>query len=135
MRIAILDRAERDLIEGFHFYERQKVGLGSYFLANLYADIESLKIYAGIHNKPYKHYHRLLSRRFPFAVFYKKQGDEILFMRFSIVEKTRHGSEQDLTSCNHNPFRIAHALPACRPYIQRRLLLNHRSARRTRPAI
>jgi hypothetical protein len=52
MRIQILDRAERDLIEGFHFYESQGVGLGSYFLANLDADIESLHIYAGIHSKP-----------------------------------------------------------------------------------
>ncbi len=36
MRIQILDRAERDMIEGFHFYESQGIGLGSYFLTNLY---------------------------------------------------------------------------------------------------
>jgi len=29
MRIEILDQAERDLIEGFRFYEEQGVGLGS----------------------------------------------------------------------------------------------------------
>lgn len=51
------------------FYEEQSAGLGSYFLTNLYAEIESLRIYAGIHSKPYKDYYRLLSRRFPFAVF------------------------------------------------------------------
>ena len=70
MRIRILDLAERDLIEGFRFYEAQEAGLGSYFLTNLFADIESLRLYAGIHEKPFKAYHRLLSRRFPFAVFY-----------------------------------------------------------------
>ena len=70
MRIKILDLAERDLIEGFRFYEAQEAGLGSYFLANLYADIESLRLYAGAHEKPFKAYYRLLSRRFPFAVFY-----------------------------------------------------------------
>ena len=70
MKIKILDLAERDLIEGFRFYEAQEVGLGSYFLTNLYADIESLKLYAGVHEKIFKGYHRLLSRRFPFAVFY-----------------------------------------------------------------
>jgi len=32
MRIAILDRAELDLIEGFRFYEDQGEGLGSYLL-------------------------------------------------------------------------------------------------------
>ena len=79
MRIQILDRAERDLIEGFRFYESQGVGLGSYFLTNLYADIESLHIYAGIHSKPYKSYCRLLSRRFPFAIFYKI-GENTIFI-------------------------------------------------------
>jgi len=77
MRIAILDRAERDLIEGLHFYDKQADGLGSYFLTNLYADIESLRISAGIHNKPYKDYHRMLSKRFPFAIFYKKKGNTV----------------------------------------------------------
>lgn len=70
MNIEILDLAERDLIEGFRFYEAQEAGLGSYFLTNLYADIESLRLYAGVHEKPFKAYYRLLSRRFPFAVFY-----------------------------------------------------------------
>ena len=71
MRIEILHQARLDLIEGYYFYESQDAGLGSYFLTNLYSDIESLRLYAGIHPKPYKSYHRLLSRRFPFAVFYK----------------------------------------------------------------
>ena len=77
MRIEILDQAERDLVEGFRFYEEQGEGLGSYFLTNLYADIESLHSSAGIHRKPYKHYHRLLSRRFPFAVFYTVREDAV----------------------------------------------------------
>lgn len=70
MKLQILDQAEADLIEGFHFYEAQQAGIGEYFLTNLYADIESLRLYAGIHRQPYKNYHRLLSKRFPFAVFY-----------------------------------------------------------------
>ena len=77
MKIEILDRAEQDLVQGFHFYEAQQVGLGSYFLVNLYADIESLRLYGGRHQKAYKNYHRLLSRRFPFAVFYKIFGDSV----------------------------------------------------------
>lgn len=69
MIIKILDLAELDLIEGFRFYEAQEAGLGSYFLTNLYADIEFLKLYAGVHEQPFKAYYRLLSHRFPFAVF------------------------------------------------------------------
>ncbi|SPE51046.1 conserved hypothetical protein [Verrucomicrobia bacterium] len=75
MRVEILDQAQLDLIDGFHFYEDQETGLGSYFLTNLYADIESLRIYAGVHRKAYKHFYRVLSRRFPFAVFYTFEND------------------------------------------------------------
>ena len=70
MKVEVLDRAAADLIDGFHFYERQQEGVGGYFLASLYSDIESLKLFAGIHRKAYKDYHRLLSKRFPYAVFY-----------------------------------------------------------------
>lgn len=77
MRIEILDQATRDLVEGFRFYEEQGAGLGAYFLTNLYADIDSLYFSAGIHLKPYKDYHRLLSQRFPFAIFYTIQKDTV----------------------------------------------------------
>ena len=77
MKIEILDLAIEDLIDGFHFYEDKQTGLGAYFLTNLYADIESLHVHAGVHRKPYKHYHRLLSKRFPFAVFYTLESNTV----------------------------------------------------------
>ena len=49
MKLEILDAAEQDLINGFNFYEIQSPGLGQYFLDSIYADIESLLIYRGIH--------------------------------------------------------------------------------------
>ena len=76
MRIEILDGAEKDLLEGFEFYEGQSVGLGSYFLDSILSDIESLHIYAGIHTS-YFGYHRLLAKRFPFAIYYKIQNSTI----------------------------------------------------------
>ena len=80
MRVEVLDQAVEDLIEGFHFYEDQQAGLGSYFLNSLYADIESLQLYGGIHRQAYKTFHRMLSNRFPFAVFYTVR-DETVFVR------------------------------------------------------
>lgn len=77
MRVTILDAAERDLEGGYRFYERQSTGLGSYFLDALYSDIDSLSFFEGIHRVVFG-YHRLLSRRFPFAVYYKIFGDEVL---------------------------------------------------------
>ncbi len=70
MKVEILDEAERDMIEGFRFYEAQAGGLGDYFLDSLYADIDSLRLYAGIHPL-HSGQHRLLSKRFPFAVYYE----------------------------------------------------------------
>ena len=40
-------------------------------MENIISDIDSLKIFAGIHEKVFSEYHRLLSRRFPFAIYYK----------------------------------------------------------------
>ena len=41
--------ALQDLNEGFLFYEAQEEGLGDYFASCLRADIESLRVHAGIH--------------------------------------------------------------------------------------
>ncbi len=77
MKIKIIDRAEDDLFEGYLFYEFQKPGLGTYFLDCIYSDIESLLLYAGIHQMVHKNYRRLLSEKFPFAVYYDVLKDEI----------------------------------------------------------
>ena len=76
MRIEILDEAQRDLIDGFRFYENQAVGLGDYFLDSLFSDIDSLHLYAGIHVLQFG-YHRLLSKRFPFAIYYRVKAETI----------------------------------------------------------
>ncbi len=76
MRVRILAEAEQDLLDGFRFYERQSAGVGGYFLERLLADIESLPRFAGVHAKEYG-YFRMRLRRFPFAIFYRIENDEI----------------------------------------------------------
>ncbi len=56
MKVRILDVAERDLEEGYRFYEKQSAGLGSYFLDSLYSDIDSLRYFEGIHFKVFGYY-------------------------------------------------------------------------------
>jgi len=51
MRIVILPSAQEDLAVGFEFYEEKEDGLGAYFLESLFSDIDSLRLYAGIHRK------------------------------------------------------------------------------------
>jgi len=76
MRIKILSIAENDLEEGYRFYESQADGLGAYFLDTLYSDIDSLAYFAGMH-RVVLGYHRLLSKRFPFAVYYRVVDDVV----------------------------------------------------------
>lgn len=73
MRVEILDDAEQDIVDGAHFYEAQESGLGQYFLDSLFSDVDSLQLYAGIHPVQFG-YHRLLSKRFPYAVYYRVEG-------------------------------------------------------------
>lgn len=76
MRIELLDSAEKDLLDGFRFYERQSKGLGNYFLECLFSDIDSLNLYAGIHTIHFG-YNRMLSKKFPFAIYYKSNREII----------------------------------------------------------
>ena len=76
--IRLLDAASKDLIDGYHFYEKQENGLGGYFLDSLFSDIDSLLIHAGVHPTYFDVYYRMLSKRFPFAVYYCMRGNEVL---------------------------------------------------------
>ena len=89
MRIKILSIAEDDLEEGYRFYESQADGLGTYFLDTLYSDIDSLAYFAGMH-RVVLGYHRLLSKRFPFAVYYRVAGDEVIV--FAVLDCRRNPS-------------------------------------------
>ena len=76
MKIEILSSAMSDLMEGRRFYEKQGEGLGEYFFDSLFSDIDSLTLYAGIHPEFYGYY-RMLSKRFPYAVYYKLKEKSI----------------------------------------------------------
>jgi|SRR5437667_4569367 len=69
-KVRISDDALADLNDGHWFYEAQAPGLGDYFTSWLRADVEGLKVTAGVHPIVYRDYHRLLSRVFPYGIFY-----------------------------------------------------------------
>jgi len=80
MKLRVLDSAKEDLYSGRLFYELQGEGVGEYFFNSLFSDVDSLIIYAGIHVKVFGFY-RLLSKRFPFAVYYKIENFSIVVYR------------------------------------------------------
>ncbi|MCK5154625.1 MAG: type II toxin-antitoxin system RelE/ParE family toxin [Spirochaetales bacterium] len=77
MNIKILPSALDDLSNGRLFYERQSLNLGEYFFDSLFSDIDSLVLYSGIHQK-YFGYYRMLSKRFPYAIYYKIEENTLV---------------------------------------------------------
>jgi plasmid stabilization system protein ParE len=70
VKIRILTSARNDLAAGRDFYDRQAEGVGDYFMDSLFSDIDSLSLHAGVHRKVFG-FHRLLSKRFPWAIYYR----------------------------------------------------------------
>lgn len=95
MNVQVLDEAAADLADGFRFYEVHAEGLGEYFLDSLWSDIHSLRIYGGIH-AVHNGYHRLLSKRFPYAVYYRIEDG---------VARVRA-----VLDCRRNPSRLTQRL-------------------------
>jgi plasmid stabilization system protein ParE len=95
VKIHVLDDAEQDLVDGYWFYEKQSQGLGHYFLDSIFADIESLHLYAGVHALHFG-YHRMLARRFPFAIYYR--AEEGVIRVYAVLD------------CRRNPTWVRHRL-------------------------
>ena len=91
MKIKILESALEDLKRGYDFYEKLSEGLGGYFIDTLFSDIDSLQLYGGIHQKQFG-YHRMLSKRFPFAIYYKVQEETVIV--YAVLD------------CRQNPRKI-----------------------------
>ena len=74
MQLRILPSAFDDLDRGRAFYPQHGEELGDYFLDSLFTDIDSLALYAGIHIQVWN-FHRMLARRFPYAIYYRVDSD------------------------------------------------------------
>jgi hypothetical protein len=90
VKVRLLSAARQDLVDGYLFYERQREGLGEYFLDSLYSDIESLRVSAGVHAIYFDRFHRLFSKRFPFAVYYMVEAQEIRVL--AVLDSRRNPS-------------------------------------------
>ncbi len=76
--VVTLKEVADDLSDGKDFYDQIEAGVGDYFWDSIVVDIESLIIYAGIHNEKYG-LHRMLAKRFPYAIYYEIK-DEIAYV-------------------------------------------------------
>lgn len=97
IQVRITRSAEEDLLNGFNFYERQQAGIGTYFLDSLYADIDSLMLFGGVHPKADGRVHRALAKRFPFAIYYELEGNTATVVA--------------ILDCRKNPASIVERFP------------------------
>ncbi len=95
MKIKILPSAIADLHNGRVFYERQGEELGEYFFDTLFSDIDSLILFPEKHPEVFG-FHRLLSKRFPFAVYYKIEEDFAIIYRVLDQRQNPHTTESAL---------------------------------------
>lgn len=80
MKVRILRPALEDLAEGRRFYDRQSAGVGDYFFDSLFADIDALALYGGIHRLHLRMF-RSLARRFPYVIYYRIINEEVVVFR------------------------------------------------------
>lgn len=74
--IIVLSETAVDLESGRDFYDSQGIGVGDYFVDSLLTDIESLRLFHGIHPLHFG-YHRMLADRFPFGIYYEDTEEAI----------------------------------------------------------
>lgn len=95
MIVRLLLEARLDIFEASRFYDRQKDGLGDYFVSCIFQDIERLERFAGIHERR-GNYCRLISERFPFMICYQLASDGIQIVA--------------VLDCRQNPITISRRL-------------------------
>jgi plasmid stabilization system protein ParE len=70
----------RDLAAACAWYERQRVGLGEQFLAEINASFDTIeefpKIFAAVHGDV----RRAIVARFPYAIFYRVEADRVVVL-------------------------------------------------------
>jgi hypothetical protein len=78
--IRFLPEVEEDLFAGFSWYEDKARGLGEEFLRIFYASSNYLTRNALIYKKVYGDFCRLLLRRFPYAIYFLIDNNEVIIL-------------------------------------------------------
>lgn len=78
--ISFSPEAELDLLNAAKWYEENLKGLGSSFLLNVEAVVNSLSRNPLAYPKVYKNIRRALTRKFPFGVYYLSEGNRVIVL-------------------------------------------------------
>lgn len=75
-KVVVLKDAADDIQKARNFYERLESGAGKYFSDSIISELQKLSNTGGIHPVMLGHY-RMLSSKFPYAVYYRIKQDLI----------------------------------------------------------
>ena len=95
-RLTVTEPAHEDLQKAKLFYDAQDVHLGDYFIDSLLVDLDSLRFYGGIHEKQFGYY-KMLAKRFPFAIYYDIEEEEIVVHAVLDTRQDPHTTESRLS--------------------------------------
>lgn len=91
-RLVIRPQAEANLREARDWYEKQRPGLGNEFLADISLAVESLLQDPRRYPEYYRGFRRILTRRFPFKIFYRFADEQVIVFRV-LHGRRDHGAQ------------------------------------------
>jgi plasmid stabilization system protein ParE len=71
--VVVLAKAADDLDKAREFYDDQQPGLGEYCVTSVFASLDSLAAFSGIHSRRFG-YHRMIATPFRLGIYYREDG-------------------------------------------------------------
>jgi toxin ParE1/3/4 len=76
--LRFLPEVEDDVVSGYEWYERKSAGLGEDFIRMFYVYASEIPRSPLRYPKIYNKFHRRLLRRFPYAIYFTIENDQII---------------------------------------------------------
>jgi plasmid stabilization system protein ParE len=76
----VLPQAFEDLAVGIDWYNRRRAGLGDDFADHFRSSVKSIQQHPLAHSLIYRDFRRHLFRRFPYSLYYRLRGEEIIIV-------------------------------------------------------
>ena len=96
MNITVLRSVRKTIADGIRFYESQEPGLGAYFVSSIMSDLRSLSVYAGGHQKHFDSFFRMMFKRFPYSIYYRKEDANVYVYAVLDDRRDPHWTEEML---------------------------------------
>ena len=76
--IRFVDEVKKDVLSAYFWYEEQSNGLGGVFLSDIYSKLNLQRFSPYMYQEIFLDVRRVLSKRFPYAIYYRIQEDFIV---------------------------------------------------------